>query len=148
LAEVLFYHLESQSLETVLPSLLEKTLERGWKAVIEVGSEERLTALESHLWTYRDDAFLPHGQQGAGHEARQPILLTTTGENGNDADVRFFVDRAVPQTADGYTRIVFMFSGHDADAITEAREAWKRLRDGADVTYWQQDQAGRWSRKA
>jgi DNA polymerase-3 subunit chi len=148
LAEVLFYHLESQSLETVLPSLLEKTLERGWKAVVEVGSEERLAALESHLWTYRDDSFLPHGQQGAGHETRQPILLTTTAENGNGAEVRFFVDRAVPQGADGYTRIVFMFSGHDADAVTEAREAWKRLRDGADVTYWQQDQSGRWSRKA
>ena len=146
MAEVLFYHLESQSLESVLPSLLEKTLERGWKAVVEIGSEERAAALEAHLWTYRDDAFLPHGRDGAGHEARQPILLTTGTENANGADVRFFVDRAVPRDTEGYRRIVFLFSGHDGDAVTEAREAWKALRGAAEVTYWKQDGNGRWSR--
>lgn len=148
MADVLFYHLESQSLETVLPSLLEKTLERGWKAVVEVGSDERATALDSHLWTYRDDAFLPHGREGTGREQRQPILLTTGNGNANGADVRFFVDRAVPRTVESYRRLVFLFSGLDPEAVAEAREAWKRLRDIAEVTYWQQDGSGRWSRKA
>ncbi|KFL26848.1 DNA polymerase III subunit chi, partial [Devosia sp. 17-2-E-8] len=29
--DVLFYHLENQPLEKVLPLLLEKTVERGWR---------------------------------------------------------------------------------------------------------------------
>ena len=41
MAEVLFYHLETRPLEAVMPLLLEKTLERGWRAVVEVGSRER-----------------------------------------------------------------------------------------------------------
>lgn len=148
MAEVLFYHLEVRPLESVLPQLLEKTLERGWRAVIESGSRERAEVLDSLLWTYRDDSFLPHGLAGEPSDPHQPILLTTETDNPNGAVVRFFVDRAVPQSADGYRRIVYMFSGHDPDAVTEARQAWRALRDGNEVTYWQQEGDGRWVKKA
>jgi DNA polymerase-3 subunit chi len=145
--EVLFYHLEFQPLERVLPVLLEKTLERGWRAVVETGSGERAEALDALLWSYRDDSFLPHGLAGGESDGEQPVLITTGADNGNGAPVRFFVDRAVPQSAAGYTRIVYLFSGHDPDAVTEARAAWKALRDGNEITYWQQDETGRWAKR-
>ncbi|MDF2798791.1 MAG: polymerase subunit chi [Devosia sp.] len=148
MAEVLFYHLEQRPLEAVLPQLLEKTLERGWRAVVEIGSPERAEALEAHLWTYRDDSFLPHGLAGEDTDPLQPVLLTTTSENLNGAEVRFFVDRAVPQSAEGYQRLVYLFSGHDPDAVAEARLAWRALTPGNTVTYWQQNQDGRWSKRA
>lgn len=146
--DVLFYHLEARPLEAVIPQLLEKTLERGWRAVIEVGSTERAEALDAHLWTYREDSFLAHGLAGEGVDAHQPILITTGPANPNGAVVRFFVDRAVPQSAEGYERIVYLFSGHDPDAVAEARLAWKALRDGNKVSYWQQEPGGRWVNKA
>jgi DNA polymerase-3 subunit chi len=148
MAEVLFYHLEVRPLESVLPQLLEKTLERGWRAVVESGSRERAEALDSALWTYRDDSFLPHGLAGEESDALQPIVLTTDDTNPNGATVRFFVDRAVPQSSEGYQRLVYMFSGHDPDAVAEARLAWRALRDANDVTYWQQETDGRWVKKA
>lgn len=147
MTEILFYHLESQPLESVLPILLEKSLERGWHVVVEAGSEERAEALDNALWTYRDDSFLPHARSGGDADHLQPVLITTRPHNPNNAEVRFFVDRAVPQTGEGYQRIVFMFSGHDPDAVTEARTAWKALRDGNEVTYWQQEPGGRWVKK-
>ena len=146
--DVLFYHLESQPLERVIPVLLEKTLERGWKAVVEVGSRARAEALDAALWTWRDDSFLPHGLVGGGDDAEQPVLITTGPDNGNGAEVRFFADRAVPQSSAGYVRLVYLFSGHDPDAVTEARAAWRALRDGNEVTYWQQDETGRWAKRA
>lgn len=146
--DVLFYHLEARPLEAVIPQLLEKTLERGWRAVVEVGSTERAEALDSHLWTYRDDSFLAHGLAGEATDAHQPILITTGTDNPNGAACRFFIDRAVPQSADGYERIVYMFSGHDPDAVAEARLAWRALRDGNTLTYWQQEPDGRWVKKA
>lgn len=147
MADVLFYHLENQPLERVAPILLEKTLERGWKAVVEVGSTDRAEALDRALWTYRDESFLPHGVAGGEFDADQPILITAGPENPNGAEVRFFTDRAVPQTAEGYKRIVYLFSGHDPDAVTEARAAWRALREGNEVTYWQQDENGRWVKR-
>ena len=148
MTEILFYHLETRPLEKVLPVLLEKTLERGWRAVVETGSPERARLLDDLLWTWRDDRFLPHGLSGEPNEAHQPVLIVTGPDNANGANVRFYVDRAVPREGGDYQRVVFMFSGHDPDALAEARAAWKALREGHDLTYWQQDGEGRWVKKA
>ena len=94
MAEILFYHLERAALEDVLPGLLEKTRERGWKALVRVGSDERAAALDSHLWTYREESFLPHALLRDPHPAEQPILLTALPGNPNGAEVLFFVDGA------------------------------------------------------
>jgi len=131
----------------VLPVLLEKSLERGWRAVVETSSRERAEALDALLWTFRDNSFLPHAIAGEPTDPDQPVLIATGGENPNAANVRFFVDRAVPQSAAGYERVVYMFSGHDPDAVTEARQAWKALGEGNSLTYWQQDDAGRWVKR-
>jgi DNA polymerase III subunit chi len=148
MTEILFYHLEQQPLERVIPVLLEKSLERGWRVVVEAGSRERAEVLERVLWTYRDDSFLPHGLAGGDMDNDQPILIATDQRNGNGANVRFYVDRAVPQSAEGYDRVVYLFSGHDPDAVTEARAAWKALGSGNQLTYWQQEDSGRWAKKA
>ena len=125
MTEILFYHLETQPLERVLPVLLERSLERGWRAVVETSSRERAEALDAMLWSYRDDSFLPHGIAGEASDPDQPVLIMTETENPNVADVRFYVDRAVPRSGEGYQRIVYMFSGHDPDAVTEARRTIK-----------------------
>jgi DNA polymerase-3 subunit chi len=146
--EILFYHLEMRPLEKVLPVLLEKTLERGWRAVIETGSDDRARQIDDLLWTFRDDSFLPHGLAGQRNDPDQPVLIVTGPDNPNHADVRFYVDRAVPREGGGYMRIVFLFSGHDPEALAEARAAWRALREGNELTYWQQDGDGRWVKKA
>ena len=62
MTEIFFYHLQGQKLEGVLPALLERSLERGWKVIVQGSSEERIEALDAHLWTYRDDGFYPMGR--------------------------------------------------------------------------------------
>ena len=56
MTDVLFYHLERTTLEKVLPGLLEKSLERGWRAVVQATTEERIEALDSLLWTFNDSS--------------------------------------------------------------------------------------------
>ena len=147
--EVLFYHLERATLEEVLPTLLEKTLERGWRAVVQVGNEEGLEALDEALWTYRAESFLPHGSARTGHADQQPIYLTTGDDTPNDARVRFLVQSATPAVYDGFLRMIFMFDGGDADAVTQARSQWKAAKAaGCAVTYWQQNESGRWEKKS
>jgi DNA polymerase-3 subunit chi len=149
MAEVLFYHLTESTLEDALPGLLERSVKRGWKVVVQTGTEERRDALDTHLWTYRDDSFLAHATDREPHQADQPILLTIRPDNPNGAEIRFLVDGASPPDLAAYARAVFMFDGHDAMQLEGAREHWKTMKSaGHDVTYWQQTPDRRWERKA
>jgi DNA polymerase-3 subunit chi len=150
MTEILFYHLQRQPLESVLPSLLERSLERGWRVVVQMASDERVEALDAHLWTYREESFLPHGTARDGEAAAQPILLTTGEDNPNAATVRFLIDGTpMPADAKSYDRIVLLFDGEDEDALAQARARWSEAKaQGFDVTYWQTDERGRWVKKA
>lgn len=149
MAEALFYHLTEATLEEALPPLLEKSLERGWRVVVQVGGEERRDALDLHLWAYRDDSFLGHGLEHEPHAQHQPILLTCGEGNPNGARIRFFVDGANPSDLASYERVVFMFDGHDEAQIQKARGHWREVKAaGHDATYWQQTEGRRWEKKA
>jgi DNA polymerase III subunit chi len=153
MTEVLFYHLKGQTPEQVLPALLQKSLERGWRVVVQASSDERVEALDAHLWTWRDDSFLPHGTWRDAEAAEQPIMLTTTADNPNGATVRFLVDGAemtddLADAGKGYERIVMLFDGDDPDAVEAARARWTKAKiAGAEVTYWRADENGRWQRQ-
>lgn len=149
MTEVLFYQLQRQPIEKVLPSLLEKSLERGWRVAVQSSSEERIEALDALLWTYRDDSFLPHGTYRENSAADQPILLTLNGGNANRAAVRFLIDGSpIPTDAADYNRVVVLFDGEDPDALEDARRRWRDAKGlGLEVTYWQAE-GGRWQRKA
>jgi DNA polymerase-3 subunit chi len=149
MTEILFYHLQGQKPENVLPSLLEKSLERGWRVIVQGASEERIEALDAHLWTYRDDRFLPHGTWREPEAAEQPVLLTLTDSNPNSASVRFLIEGApAPADAEAYRRIVLLFDGEDEDAVSAARAYWVEAKaKGFETTYWQADDSGRWVKK-
>ncbi len=145
MAEALFYHLTAHPLERALPDLLERTLAKGWRAVVRCGGAERMEALDRHLWTYRDESFLPHAAQGVAEPERQPIYLTTGDEVPNGADALFLVDGADTGDFEGFERVVILFSGEDPDALALARTQWKRASERVKATYWQQD-GGRWTK--
>jgi DNA polymerase III subunit chi len=150
MTEVLFYHLQRRPLESALPQLLEKSLERGWRVIVQGATEERVDALDAHLWTYSDASFLAHGTARAAEPSAQPILLTVSGHNPNGATVRFLIEgAAMPEAAASYERIVLLFDGEDEQAVAAARAQWADCKaKGFDVTYWQTDEQGRWIKRA
>ena len=148
MTEIWFYHLRGQSIEAVLPPLLEKSLERGWRVVVQAASEERVEALDAYLWTFRNDSFLPHATWRDSEASRQPILLTVDDDNPNSAAVRFLLDGIpVPANAAAYERVVVIVDGTDEGAVEGARAGCDDARkNGIEVTYWQADERGRWQK--
>lgn len=147
--EVWFYHLERTPLDQALPELLERTLARGWKALVRTASKERIEPLDGWLWSYRDDSFLPHGAMDEPQAARQPILLTTSLDNPNNAQALFLIDGAEVGSLDAYERCILLFDGRDPDATVLARERWKVFKAGGlPVSYWRQGAERGWEKQA
>ena len=147
--EIWFYHLERSSLDQVLPGLLEKTLERGWRAVVRVSDPAELERLDAHLWTWRDDAFLAHGLADEPHAERQPIVLSGNQTNPNAAQAVFVLDSSQIGSLDGVERCFIVFDGRDDDSLNAARERWRALKTAsANLAYWKQTPEGRWEKAA
>ena len=152
MTETLFYHLERRALEEVLPGLVEKSRQRGWKALIRADTADRADAIDTLLWTYDDQSFLPHAQMGDGDASRQPVLITVEEGNPNKAEILFCVGGAQPDWSDEklshLARSVLLFDGRDSAALAAARQSWKEARDaGHDVTYWKESPSGKFEKQ-
>ncbi len=145
MAEVWFYHLQRAPLDAALPNLVERTLGRGWRAVIRTSSEERLKHLNALLWTFSQNSFIPHGSKADGNADRQPVYLTTEDENPNSANVLFLVDGVEESDPSRFERCIMLFEGENEQRVSQARTYWTALKDkGVDVKYWKQQPNGRW----
>lgn len=148
MTDVRFYHMRTKRLEQALPEILAKALERGRRVVVKAGSKERVEALSLALWTQDPASFLPHGHMKDGFEAAQPIWLTTEDENPNNADMLMLTDGAASLNIADFSLCCEMFDGGDDTAVSAARTRWKEYKDkGFTVTYFQQDENGKWAQK-
>jgi DNA polymerase-3 subunit chi len=150
MGEVFFYHLTRRPLEAVLPDLLIRSLGRGWSVLVRGGDAGRLDWLDQKLWLGPEEEFLAHGRAGGPHDALQPVLLTTAGDNPNAAACLMSVDGAEVAAAEvkALDRVCILFDGNDPAALSRARGQWKDLTDaGCAAQYWSED-SGRWEMKA
>ena len=149
MTDISFYHLTVRPLLWALPRLLQRTLEAGERAVVMLPDHERLHALNMALWTHDPASWLPHGSEREGFADDQPIWLTLAEENPNGARFLFLVDSADCENVDRFARVFELFDGRNQDAVNVARTHWRMYRDaGHALSYWQQDQQGRWNKAA
>ncbi|MEL6977451.1 MAG: DNA polymerase III subunit chi [Pseudomonadota bacterium] len=150
MAEALFYHLTRRRLEDALPELLQRTLSKGWRALVRCGAPERAEALNRHLWTFADASFLPHGGPEDGRPAAQPIYLTAGAEAPNGAQVLFLVDGAAASAEEmrGFERCCLLFDGRDEAAVAAARRAWKAATQAKIAAVYWSEASGGWKKAA
>ena len=146
-----FYHLQKSDIETTLPKLLDKAYTSGKKILVKVGNEKRVEFLNTHLWTYDEQSFLPHGSKKDGNAEMQPIWLTSQDDNPNNATILFLVDGAGydADNISSFERILNIFDDNDKEALSWSREFWKQVKSqDNECYYWQQDEKGTWLQKA
>lgn len=145
-----FYHLTRRPLPETLRTLLEKSLQQGWRVSVRGVEAEGLEALDRALWLGAEDGFLPHGIAGGAHDTDQPVLLTLEREAGADRDCVMSVHGAEVSAAEvaRLARVCVLFDGSDAAAVARARRQWTALKEaGVAAQYWSED-SGRWEKKA
>lgn len=146
--EISLYHLTTTPVEKVLPKLLEKVVASGKRGLVLAGSEERVESLNAALWTYSSGSFLPHGTRKDGFAGHQPIWLSTTVDNPNNADILVLTDGMDVPALDNFERCIDIFDGLDEEAVTLAKKRIQHYNNnGHNVTYWRQGPKGTWEKK-
>ena len=178
MTEIGFYHLTRSTLGEALPRLLERALAAGHKILLKAPNPAEVERLNKLLWTYDAASFLPHGSAEDGWAAEQPIYLTAGDENPagaglgcqcGGAEDGWSAEQPIYLTAgdenpagaalgcqcggaevsvEGYNRVLDLFDGGDEDAVSAARDRWRRYKAaGHKLTYWQQNPNGGWAER-
>ena len=136
-----FYHLTASPIERVLPRICEKLLTDKERLLI-VAESALLDQLDTHLWSYARDSFLPHGRHDGLAPKQQPILLSPEPEPLNAARNIALADGRWRDEALTFERAFYFF---DSAHIEEARQSWRALKDKpeAEYRYWKQVD-GKW----
>lgn len=148
MGNALFYHLTRSPAESLLPTLIGKSLAAGWHVELRGTDPARMERLDLHLW--QGEGFLPHGLAGGPHDARQPVLLTLAGQTAaNRPACLMALDGAevAPAEVQALARTCIIFDGADDAATARARDQWRALTGaGVAAEYWS-EKAGRWERR-
>lgn len=147
MGHAVFYHLTRSATDEVLALILPRALAQGWRVMLRGTDDAVLDRLDSQLWLQPEDGFLPHGREGAGAEADQPLLLGR-GPAVNRADAVALIDGAEPLPGEeALARLWVLFDGNNPAAVQQARGLWTRMTGlGMGAQYWSEE-TGRWQMK-
>ena len=149
MTEIRFYHLLKKSAESVVFDLAERALTRDHRILIRVKDETEAQRLNEFLWTNKPESFLPHGTAVDCHADRQPVFITATNDNPNNADVVMLMPGAETGGVDGFKLCCDILDGRDEEQIIAGRARYKDWRaSGHELSYWQQSDAGKWEQKS
>lgn len=144
-----FYHLTDQPPEALLPDLIGKAFQAGFRVAVRGAAQARMAALDLTLW--QGDAFLPHGLAGGAHDADQPALLVWDARPAPDLPNRphclVVLDGSPVEPAEALAleRVLILFDAHDDQALAAARGQWRALTAaGVPAEYWNRAN-GRWA---
>lgn len=147
--EVRFYHLQKQTLDQALPLILEKAIKTGKNIVVRLSNEKEVAHMNTLLWSYKAESFMPHGTQKEGVPHKQPIWLTDQDENPNNAKILVLTQGTESEHIHDYDLCCEMLDGRSQAQIDAARKRWKIYKEqGYQVTYWMQTLDGAWEQKS
>lgn len=148
MADIRFYHMEHATLDTALPAITTKAWQSGKNVMICTPSKTECKRLNDLLWTFYPSAFIPHGGDGDKHADKNPVWVTAGNDNVNNAKILILTYGCTHDSVGDFDMVCEMLDGRVESQIASARARWKTYKDaGHDLTYWQQDDNGRWNKK-
>jgi DNA polymerase-3 subunit chi len=150
MTEIRFYHIQKKSAEQTVFDLADIAVTRGHRVLVRLRDAADAARLNDFLWTAKPESFLPHGvSDDAQYADFQPVLLTATNENANNADLLFLMPGADTSGVENFARVFDILDGHSEEQIAAGRMRYRDWKaQGHAISYWQQNEAGKWEQKS
>lgn len=131
LTRVDFYLLENEPLLTpwsVACRLLEKAYHRGHRVFVYCANKQDAEHLDELLWTFKEDAFIPHNLQGEGPEPPPPVQIGFAEEPKGFSDILLNMNITIPAYYTKFRRIIEIVDTKD-DTKQHSREHYRTYRE-------------------
>ena len=138
-----FYQLSRDPVPQVVCLLARKVLSMGERLLVVSGDPAQVETVSNALWAQDGAAFLAHGEAGAEHEERQPILLSGNCNAANGAKIAILADGEWREEAKSFDRALLLFGPEQTQA---ARDLWRVLSadEEQDLHIFKQGENGSW----
>ena len=115
MTQIIFYSSAPLQVENTLFTLIEKSLEKGYKSLLLFLDKEKCLEIDEKLWTYKQNSFLPHlsEDEEISDEIDIPIYLTTKNENPYEAELLFSIDGYMPDNINNFKRLIIIIDTND-----------------------------------
>lgn len=107
--------------------LLEKAYQRGHRVFVYCETQQNAEHLDELLWTYKDNAFIPHNLQGEGPEPPPPVQIGCGTEPRGFNDILLNMATTIPTYFTRFRRIMEIVAVNDAAKET-SRNHYREYR--------------------
>lgn len=135
MARVDFYILSNEGADEPLRvacRVAEKAWRQGHRVRVEADSTETLQRLDTLMWTFKQESFVPHEVEGENADRADidppPVVLASGGAPAEAPGVLVNLSGVVPSIADRCERIAEIVSA-DPAAKQAGRERYRRYRE-------------------
>lgn len=114
-----FYVIQNEhpdSLFRVAARLLEKAYHEGLRTWVLCGNKAEAETLDTFLWTYKKDSFLPHCLDENTPEGASPLIQIGTKLGDTAFDILLNLQEAMPDTLTQVKRVLDLVAPHQKEA--------------------------------
>ena len=136
-------------LEKSVCLIVEKCYLNNLRVIIVVPDTEMQELINKVLWTYSQKQFIPHGSKIDPMPSIQPIYITDTIENINNANTLILVNRVAPQSVlSEFDRVFVIYSANEEMVQKDIENFIKELKASpATIDFYKQTIEGKWQKK-
>jgi len=145
--QIIFYSSAPLQVENTLFTLIEKSLEKGYKSLLLFLDKEKCSEIDEKLWTYKQNSFLPHlsEDEEISNEIDIPIYLTTKNENPYEAELLFSIDGSIPDNINNLERLIIIIDANDKILLEKYKKYYLDInKKFEDIVFYKSDDDGKW----
>lgn len=108
--------------------LIEKAFGRGHLIYVHMDSEDQAQELDTLLWEFNPEAFIPHAIDGLIDDEDVPVVIGYGGDHNGPKDVLVNLGKDIPPFHADFNRITEIVINEESAKQT-SREHWKTYKE-------------------
>lgn len=131
MTDVLFVRLEKRDKALHLCHWAQRFFDAGERVLIRVQEDKQVRMLDSYLWTFSKDSFLPHGCVTTDEHSvpDEPIVVTASEQNVNNATRLLMGSPCAIEFMMQFQQIIDFAEMYDPDLAQQSRERFRVYRE-------------------